>query len=105
VKRLGTNLEEYVFDTMPGASWTSNSGATHGDADLRHSTYVVECKEEKSKKPVSFSEKDLLKLIQQATNQSKEPMAVLWNKHGKWGVLRYDHICELLEELRGKGKP
>jgi hypothetical protein len=103
--RPGTNLEEYVLETLPKVSPTGNSGAMFDDADGRQHEFVVECKEEKGKKPVSFSEKDLLKLIRQALNQSKEPLAVLWNKHGKWAILRYDCLCEVLERAYGEGQP
>ena len=65
--RAGEPFEEEIQEAFD-FQWTSNSGAVHGDADLRHSggRFIIECKDDRRHEGVSVDAEDLLKMKQQA---------------------------------------
>lgn len=66
-QRPGTAFEEEIQERFD-FSKTTNSGAVHGDGDLRHDggRFIVECKDDRRHEGMSIPSGDFLKMKQQA---------------------------------------
>ena len=96
-RRAGTGLEKTVSEKF-GFSGTANSGAKHGDADLRHKSgrFIVECKD-RGTEGVSIPGSDLKKMKQQAISYGDGNLVrFMRNKDGTTVVAMNEELFELL---------
>ena len=99
-KRRGTGYEDTIAERY-GFDKTSNSGAKHGDGDLRHRNFLVEAKDHGTE-GFSLPRKEFLKLRRQSTNWSQGRWAYFFrNRTGDEVVILnrelFDQILEVLE--------
>ena len=101
-QRPGTSYEDIIRERHPEFQKTSNSGATHGDGDLRHPNFLVEAKD-RGTEGFSLPRKEFLKLQRQSANWSRGQWAYFFrNRTGEEVViLNRELFEEMLEVLHG----
>lgn len=99
-RRAGTGLELTVAAKY-GFKGTANSGAIHGDADLRHKSgrFIVECKD-RGTESVSVPGPDIKKMEQQALLYGDGNwVRFMRNKQGKTIVAMNEELFRLFLQI------
>ena len=101
-RRKGSGYEDILFERYPELQKTSNSGATHGDGDLRHPNFLVEAKDH-GNEGFSLSRTDFLKLKRQSTQWSQGRWVYFFrNRTGDEVIMLNRKLFdEMLEVLHG----